>query len=151
MKRAGWILALLGLAALPLVTDLVRGGPERCRTDGVELAPSFRVRIIAADGESLSFCGVSCAQVWLTRNGPAPREILVTDGASGRECKAGSAWFVRSLRAWDDGAPDLIRVFARRTDAERHAAAYGGRVLQGPERPFAAVMLVGGEHAKPIQ
>ena len=36
-----------------------------------------------------------------------------------------------------DGAPDPIRVFARRGDAERTVAAYGGELLAGNEEPFA--------------
>lgn len=151
MRRTRWILALLGLAALPLAADWIRGGSERCRLDGVELAPAFRVRVVAADGESLSFCGVRCAQIWLARCGPAPRRIRVTDGASGRECDARAAWYVRTMRGWDDRAPDLIRVFARRADAERFAGAYGGEILLASERPFAHLTMGGTGDAEPIQ
>ncbi len=151
MRRTRLVLVLLGLAALPLLADRIRGASERCRLDGVELVPSFRVRVVEADGKSLFFCGVRCAQIWLARCGSAPRQIRVTDGTSGRECDARTAWYVRTMRGWDDRAPDLIRVFARRADAERFAGAYGGEILLASERPFAHLTMEGTDDAEPIQ
>ena len=136
MKRRGWILALLAVAILPWAADRLRNGSERCELDGVETAPAYRTVIVEADGTGHPFCGVRCAQLWMARHPAPPREILVTDCASGREFAADGAWFVRSYRTWGDGAPDAIRVFARRSDAEQHAAAYGGVMLQASDRPF---------------
>lgn len=137
MKAPTWLpgcLALLAIAALPLVAERLRAPVERCAMDGVALAPSFRVRVVLPDGKTDAFCGVTCAQAWVQCRGVAPREILVTAG--GREIDAGAAWFVRTVANRSDGAPDGLRVFAGRDDALRHVAAYGGTVLIGADRPF---------------
>jgi hypothetical protein len=139
VKAPRWLpgaVALLAIAALPLMAERLRSHPERCEADGVTVAPAFRVRVVARDGTTHAFCGVSCAQSWIRRKGIEPRAILVTDGVSGREVDAGEASFVRTVSTWSDGAPDFIRVFARREDAERHVSAYGGRILTGADRPF---------------
>lgn len=125
-------IALLGIAALPLMAARLRPRVERCAMDGVAVVPSFRVRA----GEHV-FCGVTCAQSWLARSGGAPGGILVTDGVTGREIAASGAWFVRTLANRSDGAPDAIRVFAGREAAEGHVEAYGGTMLVGALRPFA--------------
>ena len=125
-------IALLGIAALPLMAERLRPRVERCAMDGVAVAPSFRVRA----GERV-FCGVTCAQSWLARSGVAPEGILVTDCVTGREIAASDAWFVRTLANRSDNAPDAIRVFAGRKDAEGHVEAYGGTILVGADRPFA--------------
>ncbi len=129
-------LALAAIGALPLVAERLRAPVERCAMDGVKVARPFRVRVVADDGGARAFCGVTCAEAWLRSSGVAPREILVTDGATGREIDAAAAWFVRTVANRSDGAPDAVRVFAGREDAERHAEAYGGTVLSGANRPF---------------
>jgi hypothetical protein len=128
------VVALLAIAALPLLAARLRGPVERCAMDGVEVRPPFRVRVTEEGGSARTFCGVTCAEAWLLRRGVAAREILVTAG--GHEIDAGTAWFVRTAANRSDGAPDGIRVFAGREDAIRHAEAYGGMVLRGAERPF---------------
>ncbi|MCK6461147.1 MAG: nitrous oxide reductase accessory protein NosL [Planctomycetes bacterium] len=137
--------ALLAIAALPLLAERLRGHPERCEMDGVAIDRAFRVRVAEEGGATHGFCGVTCAASWIARRGIAPAAVLVTDGASGREIDAGTAWFVRTLGNVSDGAPDPIRVFARREAAERHASVHGGHVLKGSERPFAGA---GEGHAK---
>jgi hypothetical protein len=136
--------ALLAIAALPLTAERLRSRTERCEVDGVAVAPAFRVRVVEPDGTTHVFCGVTCARSWLSRRGREPRAVLVTDCASGRETLAEEATFVRTVSTWSDGAPDFIRVFARPEDAERHVAAYGGRILTGADRPFGGG---GEEHA----
>jgi len=125
-------IALLGIAALPLMAERLRPRVERCSMDGVAVVPSFRVRA----GEHV-FCGVTCAEAWLARSGVAPDGIRVTDCVTGREIAAPEAWFVRTLGNRSDGAPDAIRVFAGRKEAEGHVEAYGGTILVGALRPFA--------------
>lgn len=129
-------LALVAIATLPLVAERLRGHRERCEMDGVVLNPAFRVRVTGADGTAHGFCGVSCAESWLARSGVSPGTILVTDGVTGCQVDAQAAWYVRTLGNVSDGAPDVVRVFARREDALRHADAHGGRLLAGAERPF---------------
>jgi hypothetical protein len=149
VKKQAWILALLGIAALPLVADRVRARSERCALDGVAVAVPFRARIVAADRTTRSFCGVRCAHLWLARSGLAARTILVTDCVSGREIDARDAWFVRSASVWGGGAPDFIRVFAERSAAERHAQAYRGKILSDADRPFGVYLKEGADHASP--
>jgi len=132
------VVALAGLAALPVVGDGLRRGAGNCAMDGVAIATPSCVRVVDADGSLRLFCCVRCADRWVGLNG-APRSILVIDGPTGGQIDAGSAWFVRSPATWGDGAPDGIRAFARRSDAERHVRAYGGRMLEGAARPFAGV------------
>jgi len=130
------VLALLAAALLPWVADRLRGRGERCELDGVDVARAFRVRVFEKTGTVRSFCGVGCAQTWLERSGVTPQKILVTDCVSGREFDARTAWYVHTVAAWGDGAPDSIRVFARISDAERHVEAYGGSIVPVSDRPF---------------
>jgi hypothetical protein len=104
--------------------------------DGARVDPGFRVRVVEGDGTAEVFCGVECASRWLSRQDPDGVHILVTDSRTGAELDAASASYVLALSTMHDGAPDPIRVFARRGDAERSVAAYGGELLTGRERPF---------------
>ena len=54
----------------------------------------------------------------------------------GEEIDAAGASYVLALSTLRDGAPDPIRVFASRADAERTVKAYGGELLTGSEEPF---------------
>lgn len=129
-------LALLCLAALPLVAERLRSHPERCEMDGAALNPGFRARVIETGGAAHAFCGVACARSWLALSGIRPATVLVTDCVQGSEIDARNAWFVETLANWSDGAPDTIRVFASKDDADRHVSAHGGRLLTGADRPF---------------
>jgi hypothetical protein len=129
-------LALLALAALPLVAERLRAPVERCEMNGVALDPAFRVRVTEPHGAAHGFCGVSCAEAWIARSGAEVAAVRVTDAVTGAEVDGTEAWFVRTVRNVSDGAPDAIRVFARKDDALRHASAHGGHVLVGAERPF---------------
>jgi hypothetical protein len=143
-RRLPAALALLCIAALPLVAERLRAHRDRCEMDGVALSPEFLVRVTEEGGETHAFCGVTCAESWISRSGVVPSAVLVTDGALGVEVDARTAWFVRTLSNVSDGAPDAIRVFARKEDAHRQARAHGGRVLTGRERPFGNLAPGGG-------
>jgi hypothetical protein len=91
-------------------------------------------------GRSLAFCCVGCAESWLGRSGASPRAIYVTDEATGREIDAARAFYVRSLVVTTATKGDRVHAFERRADAEAHAAAYRGRLLTGPERPFSTAI-----------
>jgi len=80
-------IALLAIAALPLMAERLRPPVERCGMDGVAAAPSFRVRVAGH-----VFCGVTCAESGLARSGVAPAGALVTDGMSGRAIDAREAY-----------------------------------------------------------
>lgn len=135
-KRLLYALGLLALAAFAGVAPRLRGHGDRCAMDGAEVAPAFRVQVLAGDREAPVFCGVECASRWLSREDPEDVRILVTDSRTGKEIDAASASYVLALSTLRDGAPDAIRVFARRGDAERSVEAYGGALLTGEERPF---------------
>jgi hypothetical protein len=139
VRKPRWLpgaLALLAIAALPLVADRLRSRSELCAMDGSAVKSCFRVRIVERSGTVRSFCGVRCADRWLARAGAVPRAVLVTDCGNGREVEAEAAWFLYTITGWGEEIPDFVRVFARRSDAERHASAHGGEILMGAERPF---------------
>ena len=140
--RATFIGGLLLVAALPLAPRLFGATKsEGCTLDGLAIDSRREARVVLPSGSSIRFCGVQCAARWLHRAGVAPKEVFVTDEASGQEVKAEDAWFVQSLVAATRGTGDHVHAFARRENAERHAAAYHGTVLQGPDRPFAKVAV----------
>jgi hypothetical protein len=112
--------------------------------DGAAIDPAFRVRVVDEGGMTRVFCGVRCAAAWLLRHG-APREIRVTDIASGRELDGRTASYARTLGPTPEGAPDGIRVFEDEATARAHARAHGGKVLEGAQRPFAPP--TGGDRA----
>lgn len=135
-RRALSALGLLAVAALAAVAPQLRAGEVRCAMDGAEVSPAFRVRIAGEGGDTREFCGVGCAAEWLARRESADVRIRVTDSRTGQELDAEDASYVLALSTLREGAPDAIRVFARRADAERSVEAYGGVLLAGDERPF---------------
>jgi hypothetical protein len=142
MRRSSWIVGLavfLLLAALAVVGHWARRDPVGgCALDGGHIEPRYRVRVLGAEGRDHEFCCIRCAELWLSRQRRRPRAVLVTDEASGREVEAASAYFVRSEVVSTPTTGNRVHAFAEACDAERHAAAARGRVLAGPERPFAA-------------
>jgi hypothetical protein len=139
MPKTLWITGiagLLALAGLPIVGSWLRRTPQPCcALDGARLESVFRVRVLDQDGRSHEFCCVRCAELWLQRQ-PRPRAIYVTDEESGQEIDAASAYYVRSLVVSTAPTGDRIHVFRNRSDAERHAHAFGGMLLDPSERPF---------------
>jgi hypothetical protein len=109
----------------------------RCALDGVRLEPRYRVRVEDDRGQSRDFCCVRCAELWLGERHERPRAVWVTDEVSGREVEAGDAWFVRSTVVTTPTSGNRVHAFREREDAEKHAAAEQGRILTGPDRPFA--------------
>jgi hypothetical protein len=135
--RAAFVLGLAALAALPAVGRAARGrGAERCALDGVAVAASRRVRVVDAPGGVRSFCCVDCASTWAAASAARPRDVLVTDEASGAEVRAEDAWFVRSSVVSCPETGCAIHVFADRSAAERNAESFRGVLLTGDERPF---------------
>jgi hypothetical protein len=140
MSRAQGIAGLVGLlvvSGLPLLGHWLRRQPEaRCALDGVALSPLYRVRILDQRGTSHAFCCVVCAELWCRRHPGEAQAIYVTDEATGEEVEAASAYFVRSLVVTTPPTQNRIHTFRSRADAERHADAAGGTLLDGAERPF---------------
>jgi hypothetical protein len=138
VRRAGLFLAgVLAVAALPLVGRALRGDrADRCALDGVVLDPQVMTRLVESDGAARRFCCVDCAQRWLARTADRPRAIFVTDEPSGAEVAADEAWFVRSRVVAFAPSGTRVHVFARESDARRHAESHGGDVLRGDARPL---------------
>jgi len=129
VRRLLPVLGVVAVALLPLLADRVRPARERCVEDAVAVDPAFRVRIRDAEGRWLPFCGVTCAERWLRRAPAPPLAILVVDCATGRELSAEHAFYVRALATMGREAPDAVRVFALRREAQRYEETYGGRIL----------------------
>jgi hypothetical protein len=129
--------ALVASAGLPIAGYLYRQDPgARCSLDGEEITPLFRVRIVDRAGHSHPFCCLRCAELWQQGQAARPRAVYVTDEISGREMAAHAAYFVHSRVAVPAATVNRIHAFAKRSDAEHHAATHGGRLLEATEAPF---------------
>jgi hypothetical protein len=133
----GWFgLVVVGL--LPVLGSWLRGdGGERCTLDGVLIEPAFRVRVVSRHSGSLPFCSIGCAEHWIETHHETPQAVFVTDEMTDREIPATAAHYVRSTVVTNSLTGERRHVFAREPDAKRHARAARGRILVGPERPFA--------------
>jgi hypothetical protein len=136
-------------AAVALVTCLAVGLPlwgawsrrqqlPRCALDGAPIEPIYAVEIVPDDGPTLKFCCLRCADFWCARQSAPPREARVTDEVSGQPLDAGEAFFARSSIVTTPATGNRIHAFARRSDAEAHAAEFAGRVLSGDLLPLVA-------------
>ena len=138
-RRAPWIVALVAVAVavcLPVAAHWLRGPPPSgCALDGATIDPAYRVTVVDERGEAHPFCCLRCAQLWLASQ-PPPRSIAVTDEVSGEQLDAAAAFYVRSMRVTTPAVGNRIHVFRSLSDAEKHAAAQGGTVLTGADRPF---------------
>lgn len=108
----------------------------RCALDGAAIEPIYAVEIIDDSQTSRRFCCVRCAEYWLNRQTPLPLQVRVTDEVTGTALEASSAFFVRSSVVTNHATGNRIHAFRARCDAEEHAAANRGRLLQDGERPF---------------
>jgi hypothetical protein len=140
MRNVTWLWIIVGLslaAGLPLAGKLLRGqrGPF-CTLDGAEINSPFRVRIVDSEGCSHLFCCLRCAELWQSRQAAGVRAIYVTDEKTRSEVPVESAFFVKSRVAVPTAPVNRVHVFAKRQDAERHAAVHGGRLLDSMEKPF---------------
>lgn len=135
-----WLLFGLAIATgLPLAAHWARrGAPVGCALDGVPIEALYRVRVIDADGHAHAFCSPRCTRLWLARQARPARALRVTDEATGTEIDADTAYYVRSAGVDVRIGGGRVHVFARRADAERHAAIFAGTVLEGDERPLPA-------------
>jgi hypothetical protein len=130
MTPGRWFLAVAWLAivvGLPLLGHALRRPQQgRCAVDGEPV-----------DGTSLDFCCLLCAERWL-ESAPPPRAILVTDEISGQMLPANDAYYVRSSVVTQPATGNRVHVFARRSDALRHAKEARGKLLGASEQPLRA-------------
>jgi hypothetical protein len=140
MRRTEWLAGvayLLALTALSLMGHWTRSSAERtCAHDGEVINPLYRVRIVDDHGRDNVFCCIHCAQSWLQHQSTPLRAIWVTDETSGEEIEAASASFVRSAVLTNPSTLNRIHVFRSPSDAEEHARACNGRLLDATETPF---------------
>ncbi len=140
MRKPEWIAGLVYLAVLavlPVAGHWARQGAEpACAHDGGTIEPRYRVRIVDDRGRDFEFCCIHCAEAWLRGEKARPRAVFVTDETSGEEIEARTAHFVRSLLVTNPTTNNRVHAFRNETDAETHARASHGRLLDGSERPF---------------
>ncbi len=140
LQRSRWVVRGIGLLiviGLPIVgTWLRRQSDEGCALDGIRIDPVFAVRIIDARNVESRFCCLQCAVWWVQRRGEKPRQVFVTDEASGRWLEAESAYFVRSGVITNATTGNRVHAFLNRSDAERHASVSRGTILSDLSRPF---------------
>ena len=136
-----WLAVILGgltVVGLPILgTWSRRHRLPGCDFDGAPIVPIYAVQTIDAEGVSHDFCCILCAESWLKRQTAAPREVRVTDEVSGQPITAETAIFVRSASVTNQATGNRVHTFKERHDAEQHARDHFGRLLDGPERPFA--------------
>lgn len=142
VPKKWWWIGLAGLvvsAVVPFVGNLMRTDDRpRCALDGQLIDPTYQVQIDVADQPSFHFCCLLCAELWLDRSlDDLPRQIKVVDEVSGEMLDEQHAFFVYSSVFNNSPTGDRRHVFQNRQDAEKHAATYRGRLLEGDERPFA--------------
>jgi hypothetical protein len=141
MTPGRWFLAVAWLAivvGLPLLGHALRRPQQgRCAVDGEPVDPAYGARVVNADGTSLDFCCLLCAERWL-ESAPPPRAILVTDEISGQMLPANDAYYVRSSVVTQPATGNRVHVFARRSDALRHAKEARGKLLGASEQPLRA-------------
>lgn len=142
-QRSRWIVRAIGLLiviGLPFLgTWLRRQSDEGCALDGIRIDPVFAVRIIDAHEVEARFCCLQCAVWWVQRRGEKPRQVFVTDEASGHWLDAESAYFVRSGVVTNATTGNRVHTFQSRLDAERHASGSRGTILTGSARPFESI------------
>ncbi|MBC7820829.1 MAG: hypothetical protein IAG10_28420 [Planctomycetaceae bacterium] len=130
------MIGLVAVAALPIVGHWVRASrADRCAFDGMKIQPVFRVRVLnraAAD----QFCCVRCAELWLERQQTPPTAVYVTDEVTGRDVDSSRAHFVRSSVITMPHTKSRVHTFENKSDAEKHAGAFKGKVLMNTERPL---------------
>lgn len=139
MRKSEWCLGLTYLAVLAALAawgPLARRGAEpTCAYDGGPIDPLYRVRIVSHERDH-SFCCISCAEAWLRTTTSPPQTVLVTDEASGEPIDAQAAHFVRSVVITHPATGNRIHTFRNPRDAEDHARAFRGTLLDHAERPF---------------
>jgi hypothetical protein len=124
--------ALVVIAFLPILADATRQQVTRCAQDGQAVEPAFAVTVEFEHGPELPFCGVACAERWLTNSGRVAQRVIVTDCVRGDRLDARRAFYVRTYVGQGERVPDEIRVFASRKEAGAHIQAYGGEFVDQP-------------------
>lgn len=141
MGRGFWFFAIavscLAVGLPCLGAWLRRQHTPQCALDGVRLDPAYVVEIAEQSGIHRRFCCILCAESWLAKNASPNAKVEVTDEVSAKTIPADDAYFAPSSVMTNSATLNRIHAFADRDDAEAHARQFGGRLLEGNERPFA--------------
>lgn len=133
MKKNKWQLALsLFLVSLLLTSGMSAwaGGVERCIVCGMDVSkyPHTRYVVETTDGKKYSTCGVQCGLTLHLRFQDKWRSATATDLLSNRPFDVKKGFYVYKSSVITDMAPGFI-AFKRKTDAEKFASGFGGRVV----------------------
>jgi hypothetical protein len=132
------LLATVFSIGLPVAAHHLRHGEEPgCAFDGTKIVELYRVDVVDAGGQARAFCCPRCARLWLKRQQQPPRAITLRDESTGERLDASAAWYVLSSVRTSQANGNQVHVFARRVDAEKHAATFRGGLLSQAESPFA--------------
>lgn len=131
------LIGLIVAIGLPIAGKAMRqhAGP-RCGHDGLRIERAYAVQVVDMEGKTRDFCCVHCAVQWLQESEQQPQAVLVTDEETGNPIDVKDAIFVRSSVATNPINRNRVHAFAGQADAEAHARAYGGWILESDERPF---------------
>jgi hypothetical protein len=144
LRALGLLLGLGLVVGLPVLGSWTRRpAAAGCALDGMKVDPAYRVEVVDADGRAHEFCCPNCAAAWLSHQAAPPRSVTATDEATGEPVNAAAAWYVRSSVTTAPVAGNRTHVFRDRGAAERHAAAYAGRVLSASDNPLRRAVVPG--------
>ncbi len=124
-------LIFLVAGVIALVSTLATRPDARCAVDGTPIQPNTEVTIQAAQGETVQFCSVCCAQTWLSENQDDGMSITVTDEVSGEKIDVSLAYWIESDSYSRRESGCKIHTFKEQSDAARHILQYNGSESSG--------------------
>jgi hypothetical protein len=136
MKKKGWIIAILVIiGAIAAAGGLMKGHMAvRCDYDGKRIQPIYEVDFEFEDGSMKRFCCIVCALMDLKDEEKKLKYITVVDEVSGKKIDDSLASFVESDVITIPHVKNRIHVFAEKSDAERHAHQFNGKLILNPFR-----------------
>ena len=122
----------LGLLLLAAVT--AAGEKQRCLVCGMDVSqyPHSRCEVQTTDGSTFVTCGVQCALTLHLRFKGRWKSASARDLLSNRAFDVQEGHYVHAGSVITDMAPGFI-AFKRKSDAERFARGFEGRVVTYPE------------------
>jgi len=124
-----WFASVL-LISLASRWQALEADAVRCALDGERIVPVYRVDLVEAEGESVSFCSIRCATAW--PDVPAEASWQVRDEVTGRVIDARKACFVESSVVTVPSHRERRHTFENWADAHLHLTQYGGSRIPNP-------------------
>ncbi len=136
MKKKVWIIVVLVfIGAIAAIGGLMKGHmAARCDYDGTRIQPIYEVDFEFEDGSMKRFCSIICALMDLKDEGKKLKYITVVDEVSGKKIDDSLATFVESDVITIPHVKNRIHAFAEKSDAERHAHQFNGKLIPNPFR-----------------